>query len=1105
MAAVIEREAFAPIAKYQPSVAEYLGVESYRSGSETYVLADGSIMKVIELGWFAATHLSNRDLEGVTERVGKALGRVEGNAAIQIITLPDTYLATELDAYYANGSDDTVPLLKQLEAARARFLQASTTVPIFYVRNGQTQFRTRLWRIIVCVIVRPKEEIVDSTVTVTGLILSLVRTLAAGPKGEERRRLSQTHERFRRAEATMVDSCSLSTARVSDALNGLGIPTAVVTPTRLIQLMRGMMYPDHDQQREQVVRYDRTRPFCEQVPVRSMLIDQPRGAISSSPEIAFKVLTLVAFKRDDLGGGILSQALEVLGGESSLLSCVTEGFISINARAMPTEEVNRVLTEEEDSTRTVFCPPDKIRPILDDAANLRNHLNAGGRVFQTEISLVVYGKGKDLVAATADAEKKANSLATQFSIADMELIVEDYQAAGFFFRALPGGFCPSYEEEQRYHYLTDSAVAAIMPFARGSRGVRGSAQVIYHNRDGELFRVDLLASVPSHIATTGMPGQGKSVGTTITLLHALRVKALVTYLDRGLSFQPAVAMLGDRGAFFDARPESRVGVRINLFEGTQSQASYALNSLLPHMATVVDTDPLSNDSISLIKKAYGLAYERKRVRGISYHVEDDINKVIGDGFVDEAWKQFSIKPVSAQVYEKYNALTEAEFLRAAVLRLAVLKAKRLPLRHGQVNHDIQVYHSMGDLSTEDMHWFSSRECLVRDERQADGGIKIVVALPTTQASDDLRDSGYTFEFDGRWEARAAFADDVAALENIGIEFVVPDGIASQMRAEIQAEYRGNKDYAQATEEQITVLVDRRMAKIKGSDFFARIEGTAILQRLVLFREFYDILEQMGKDGNKEAFRLAERFADYVGSGPKAKYFDGPTTLRYDGKMAVSLETGELADRDPHLFKSIAGAFFQYTIIYSQRKDNRRFPKYLPCDESWQLLELPNAMAWINNIQRTGRKFRLYLNMITQAVSDFVGNPAGEKYIEQCPIRIYFPQQPEAFDKAKVLLSLSDQQIALLKSLESSPGYYSECVIDQKIGNTRIFEVVRIILTPEEYWTATTDGEDAPVRSDLIADLEARGQSRAEATANAVVQLAGKYPRGIKVARQRGYL
>lgn len=1102
---VMAREAFASLVTTKRSVSDYLMVETWREASKTWVLSDGSVMQLVEVGWFAATHLSNQELEGVTRAVGRALGRVEDQVAVQITVMPSVSLDEEFEAYLtASDGDEAHPVLRKLEESRVRFLQRSTAVPLFYTKNGQAQFRTKIWRVILAVIARPTVALATTTPNVATLLGDLFRKFTATPQSEESRRLTGVMEKFRSVEVSLIEACRISTARICEALDGQGIRTMVIEPQRFLRLMRTMLYPDWDQEQEVSVSYDPTQHFAGQVPVGSMTVDLPHGVLASRAEVAFKTLTLTNFRREWLEPGMISQPLEVLGGDISLLGFLTEGWLTINARAIPTEEAKELARKYSSYISKRLVTSEKAAAIEADCRTLMGTVESGGRVFQAEFIAVVSGAGANQQEAMVQAEAKARALATQFSVADLEMFTEDYAAPSFFFRSLPGGYCPAVEEEQRFHYLPDTALAALIPFARGSRGVTGPAQCLWHNRDGELVRVNALDAVPSHQVTTGMPGQGKSVGTTINLLHALREKAQVFYLDRGFSFQPAVEMLGDAGAFYDARPESRTGVRFNIFEGTRDQAWYALNAILPHLAVPVPTDPLSNDDLAALKEAIQATYTAKQITDVAYRTERDLSVYGGDTFVDSAWKHMAIAPVTEQVRAKFAKLCESDPVSADLYRIAIITRKRLPLRPGQTTVEFLNLSTVGDLSTEDVQWFVSRDCILRTAGavgEAERAVEVLVPA-TDQRIGEIASGHFEHQFTDRWEARVGFRDDVRALVNIGVQFIVPDHMATALRTVYRDEYRANPEYSAATDAQIDDLVERRMAKASGVDFCDAIEGRATIQQLVIFRDLYEELSRRGADGDQQAARLAQRFQEYVGNGPKAKYFDGTSTLRYDGKLAVSLETGDMADKDPHMFVAIAASFFQATILYSQRKENRRHPKYLPCDESWQLLNLPNAMAWIENIGRTGRKFRLYVNMISQAVTDFSERESGRMALKMSQIRVYFSQAAEAFPAVQKDLHLSDQMIALLQSVKTVPGYYSECVYDiQTVTGRRVFEVLRIILTPEEYWVCTTDGEDVPVRSDLIADLEARGMNRADAIAAAIDTLAKKYPRGVKVARR----
>ena len=206
---------------------------------------------------------------------------------------------------------------------------------------------------------------------------------------------------------------------------------------------------------------------------------------------------------------------------------------------------------------------------------------------------------------------------------------------------------------------------------------------------------------------------------------------------------------------------------------------------------------------------------------------------------------------------------------------------------------------------------------------------------------------------------------------------------------------------------------------------------------------------------EEARMAAYKMKNWVGNGVYANLFDRHTNLKLDIPwMYFNVE--KLKD-DPRL-----EAAMSLLIAWATTKragGNTGAKSITVLEECWMLLQSPVLAPVVVQLYRTGRKRNAGVWGVSQAVEDFTGttqapNEFGAAIVKNTTTKI-IGRQTGNFDVLREYLHLNDTTLEQIKSLAlPEKGKYSDFVV--AIGeNAETTHVLRLVLTPLEYWLLTT--------------------------------------------------
>lgn len=203
--------------------------------------------------------------------------------------------------------------------------------------------------------------------------------------------------------------------------------------------------------------------------------------------------------------------------------------------------------------------------------------------------------------------------------------------------------------------------------------------------------------------------------------------------------------------------------------------------------------------------------------------------------------------------------------------------------------------------------------------------------------------------------------------------------------------------------------------------------------------------------DKEIQRLGKILGLWCGNSPFGKLIDRPTSVSLD-KDVVCFDIKGL-ESHPEL-QSIY-LFIITDLIWREVQKDRTQMKFTIFDECWRLLQDEASSLFIGSVFRTFRKYRASAIAISQTMDDFAKSNVASAILPNAPIKWLLKQKEADFNSLKATLQLNDRETALVSSLVSDKGKYSEAFL--MAGPNR--QVVRVEATSLEYWLFTTDPAD----------------------------------------------
>lgn len=1053
----------------------FLLVEGYLPDARIYVLSDLSIALVFAVTGIPCLHQSHEALQAISAAVGRACGQAEiAGTKISSTLYPSLDISEPVHRYVNAGGDDD-PLLMDIARAQVEQLERGKRVPLLQSQDGSYRIQVRTLGHLLTVVM-PYDTIKSSFWDAIFRVFADTKPATRAMTTDEitTRLQPAAVGKFLRNRDKLLEGLRDTTTRVTSALNNVGAKLRPVEPTELMATITRLLYPGYDGPAKE---WNPAYPISAQIALGGDVVsDDAAGYVKAGPDY-HRCLSLAEMPITTQPG-MLTQPLRDLDW-TSIADYLHDGHITISCTLIEKRKVRFYLEDKRDSAKAGYVSSGKAQTVLDDAVLALARLDGGSmKYFSTRISAVVHGSSPD------ESQVRVKALRNAMSIAGLTMIEETHFAASIFWGALPLGHHDIDPDSMREWWFDERMVADVLPIYTQDRGTK-SATSIFLNRAGEPFTLGLFDTSAGMWTVVGISGTGKSFLCQRIILDWLRGKThTAIIIDKGGSYRALISKFGSRGTNIELGDTC-----INPFEGDVATASEFLNEFLPGLILLT---PEQTEERGIISQTIEYVYARKRRQPQPYASGADLAALPPNVYLHHARKRVIARMPDAEVVQQIEALREHVGDRPYVFDISYkvrLTGRRWTDPDTREPRSEDFANGLGSVDDASREWLTIRDYEFLPP--ADNNQE-VWALAASEAKIRQMDTeGFIYHrhpteviVDVETEA------DLAALIECGLQIIPTD----VWRAKAYAEVRSL--HPQESEQDIADRVSERLAGVSAQDIFAEAPGFMTLQEEVTFTDFGLRLDAMAKMGDTIASSLANRFREYWGNGVSSRYFDGPTAIYIDGYKIVGFELTKIAKQSDHLYAAVVGALLYKLMLHGKQPANRSFNKLWVLDESWQLIQKSAAVAAkITEVGREGRKYGIYMGLVSQYASDFLKTTAGAKIMDAAQTRLYLRQQESDIAMIQEKCGWTADECALLGSVRSKPGHFAEFIVEVK-GATKIFDVARYIPTPQVLWLCTTSNEETKYREQVRRAFKEMGQNPNEAMTSAIRWLAENYRNGL---------
>ncbi|GAA1082763.1 VirB4 family type IV secretion system protein [Kitasatospora arboriphila] len=156
-----------------------------------------------------------------------------------------------------------------------------------------------------------------------------------------------------------------------------------------------------------------------------------------------------------------------------------------------------------------------------------------------------------------------------------------------------------------------------------------------------------------------------------------------------------------------------------------------------------------------------------------------------------------------------------------------------------------------------------------------------------------------------------------------------------------------------------------------------------------------------------AGRLAAQLAPYT-TGSHRQLFDGPTTHRADGHLAV-YSLREVPDE----LKPAATMLCLDAVWRTVTDPADRRPRLVVIDEAWLLMRDEHSARFLHRMAKSSRKHWAGLAVVTQDTADLLATDLGRAVVANAATQILLRQAPQAIDAVTEAFRLSAGEAAYL--------------------------------------------------------------------------------------------
>ena len=1100
--------------KAKQSVSNFITTASYDDATGVYTLADLSVAVLFDVEPIASSVLGDQDLENVSDSIAAALSRVEYPAYVQSIIVPSTNVDKEVNDFLSKSGNDH-PLLDLHAKAIAANFRRSVKEPLYTLGHGEAGFRSKRYRVLHAIIVRPNTMVGGALASLTDFVASVISKIfrrrskrnqdAQDANGETTSEEdidlsggSPGERRYMGLKDVLISKLHKAAHRFESTFRGNQMVVRRIKPSELLSYYGNILAPKSGVSRK--YRWNPAIPISEQIAQSDVAIEPASGSIYTD-KVVYKVISLCGIPETTAPGVATLPQDKLLW--STLLDYLGDGFMTVNASVKPRLDLQKEAEKRIARVRGGFVIPTKSAAVERDALRAIQMSEQETRLFYyVQMTICIWGEKEH------DVQERAEKLRDKAAEVGLECRIEQHYAPSLFFQSLPFGFLPTLDEPRRLWLLPDRGVSDLMPLYMYSRGTQ-TAHALFHNRLGEPFRFSFWDSPnAAHAVIAGDTGSGKSFMASYLLYCYLRVDNSQAFLiDKGKSYATITSMLGAKKGDYNQLGLTG-GTCINPFAGTISTSSSFARELLSHLAGQ-EGDRLNQQQRGVLDACITAAYKAKQKHD-KWTTWEGIWKTYPKGaWIHKARKRMTILPLDEGQWQRVNGLKSRDVGREPKFEIyfrSLLTGRQHRDRKSGQPTKMERIDRPASIDEKTSQWLSRRGFLVESFFNEAGEEATVLLYEKESAERTLEADGFSFTPLREYLVlEVERQEDLEQLEECEIRVRYPDQFLASRRQRIIDNLRAKNP--NAPDDVIEEVVTQGMAEIRPGHYYDTLTGDCVIQNEVFFRDIDHQLEEHSDQAC--ALTIRPRLAVYHSDGSLASFFDGETKFTLEGRKIVTFELGELASAGPELLSAVVGTLLQMLLLYCQSEHlpgngPRSFDKYIVMDEFWQLLEVPMVFELVKNGLKTLRKHRTSMWLISQRIRDFADSVNGKVILGSVQHRIVLKQKEQDIRTFGEALGWTQEKINLMYTVHSSQprGLYSEALIDCDHGVT---EVVKLAATPVSYWMFTTEPKDLQHRDKVKAELrkdESNPMTSEEALAAALDICARQCPNGTAVARAR---
>lgn len=266
-----------------------------------------------------------------------------------------------------------------------------------------------------------------------------------------------------------------------------------------------------------------------------------------------------------------------------------------------------------------------------------------------------------------------------------------------------------------------------------------------------------------------------------------------------------------------------------------------------------------------------------------------------------------------------------------------------------------------------------------------------------------------------------------------------------------------------------------------AETYARVGARApILSDLVAALRTFQAEEQE----DTAIARALSKDLRYWTEGIAGQILNRPSTLRLTTDLAAfDLKGLETQPQIQSVVMVVLSGLIWNLVMSSQRPR-----KIVVFDEVWRLLESPSSSKVVAELYRTSRKYGCSILTISQSVEDFTLSPIAPALVQNSAT-VYLLKHRRGHPQVAQQFRLNLRERHVFEHLEMRRGEYTELLV---LHGDHHF-LGRVVLTPLEYWIATTHKPDRDAEETFMTKYP--HASRLEL----LHELARRYPRGVEDA------